>query len=63
MTKEVMSFRLAPDIIQGIRRLSFETGAKQYQLIEASIKDLIQRHADGKLKVIKNTDNFTVNVS
>lgn len=48
--KEVLSFKVSPNAIKDIRRLTYETGFRQYELIEFAIKDLINRHESGKLK-------------
>lgn len=48
----MISTKVSPEVHQLMRKLCFETGLRQYQLIEEGIKFLAKQES-GELKVIK----------
>ena len=51
--KVMISTKVSPETFQEMRYLSYETGLRQYQLIEQGVKYLAQKYKDGKLKVVR----------
>ena len=51
--KVMISTKVSPEVHQLIRKLCFETGLRQYQLIEEGIKFLAKKQETGELKIIK----------
>lgn len=49
----MISTKVSPETYQMMRKLCFETGLKQYQVIEEGIKFLAKKKENGELKVIK----------
>lgn len=50
----MISTKISPEAHQLMRKLCFETGLRQYQVIEEGIKFLAKKQESGELKVIQN---------
>jgi len=51
--KVMISTKISPEVYQLMRKLCFETGLRQYQVIEEGIKLLVKKQETGELKIIK----------
>lgn len=52
----MVSTKISPEVHQMMRKLCFETGLKQYQVIEEGIKFLVKKQESGELEIVREKD-------